>query len=178
MKEITGILQTNPLISLFEKWGLSSDLSKAVLWLLIAAVVLLLAILVKKLVIVFVNSKAARDLRPFFSHSDVKEARKYFIQTQYQNTAPTREEEPDYSHKYISRSRLIPFFLNIAFNEKKESEKFYLVLADSGMGKTTFMLNLFVRYTSFLNLKKNFQIKLFPLDDKRVLDKIKQIKPE
>lgn len=46
------------------------------------------------------------------------------------------------------------------------------------MGKTTFMINLFVRYRSFFNWNKKHQIKLFPLNDKRVLDRIKQIKPE
>ena len=178
MKEILKTLQNNPLTSLFEAQGLSNDLSKAISWLLIALLIVLLAKILKNLVTFFINSKAAKNLQPFFTYLDVKEARKYFIQTKYQNSSPTREDEPDFSHKYISRNRIIPFFLKIAFNEKKESEKFYLVLADSGMGKTTFMINLFVRYNSFFNLKKKHQIKLFPLGDKRVLDRIKQIKPE
>ncbi|MBA7536103.1 hypothetical protein ES705_28365 [subsurface metagenome] len=178
MKETLLILQNNQLISLFEDWGLNHNLIMAILLLLIIILVILLVKIFKSLITFFINSKTGNDLKPFFTYLNVKEARKYFIQTQYQNAAPTREEEPDFSHKYISRNLLMPFFLNIAFNEKKESEKFYLILADSGMGKSTFMINLFVRYNSFLNLKKKHQIKLFPLGDIRVLDRIRQIKPE
>jgi uncharacterized protein (TIGR02145 family) len=178
MKKIFEILLNNPLTSLFEAKGLSTDLSKVISGLLIAALVVLLVKMSKKLVTHYKNSKAAKDLQPFFTYLNVKEARKHFVPTKYQNASPTREEEPDFSHKFISRNLLIPFFLDIAFNEKKESEKFYLVLADSGMGKTTFMINLFVRYNSFFNWHKKHQIKLFPLENKKVLDKIKKIKPE
>ena len=43
---------------------------------------------------------------------------------------------------------LTTFNIKDAFDEKKESNKYYLILADSGMGKTTFMINLYVRYHS------------------------------
>jgi len=75
----------------------------------------------------------------------------------------------------VGRKPLIPHFLKVAFNEKRENHKFYLILADSGMGKTTFMINLYVQYHAFLNFRRKQQMKLFRLGDNRTLDQIKAI---
>ena len=125
------------------------------------------------------NSIAAKDLAPFFNYQNVKEKREFFIESKVQNNSPTREEEPSFTHKFVVKQKLIPFFIYTAFNEKKETDKFYLVLADSGMGKTTFMINLFVRYNSFFNFRRKYQIKLIPFGYKGdVIEKIKEIKKE
>ncbi|MCP4219494.1 MAG: leucine-rich repeat domain-containing protein, partial [bacterium] len=55
------------------------------------------------------------------------------------------------------------------FLEKKE-EKFYLVLADSGMGKTTFMINLYLRYMR--NPFKRYHMELLPLGHPRTGERI------
>jgi len=104
--------------------------------------------------------------------------RESFIPTQFQNQSPTHEEEPAFSHRFVSKNLLIPFFMKTAFNEKKESDKFYLVLADSGMGKTTFMINLYARYTSFFNFGRKYKIRFCSFGDARILEQIKRIKPE
>ncbi|MEI6638865.1 MAG: formylglycine-generating enzyme family protein, partial [Chlorobium sp.] len=83
-------------------------------------------------------------------------------------------QQPDTSD--IAKEKLIPFFLKKAFR-KKEKEKFYLVLADSGMGKTTFMINLYLRYNSLLNIgRRPYKIKLLPFGNKGILNSIQEIK--
>ena len=89
------------------------------------------------------------QLKPYFSKNDIRKALENFIPTQCQNVDPAQETEPARGHAFTVRQKLIPFFIKTVFREKKE-EKYYLVLADSGMGKTTFMINLFLKY-----MKKN-----------------------
>ena len=125
------------------------------------------------------SSGAAKDLAPYFSKKDVQQKLSLFIESKWQNNSPTREEEPLFTHKFVSKSTLIPHFITTAFNENKVSDKFYLVLADSGMGKTTFMINLYVRYHSVFNFHKKYKIKLIPFGYQgNVIKKIKEIKKE
>ena len=163
---------------LFEKTGMSKETSVALAGVIIAALVFIFYTVFKYLVTRYKNSKTSRDLAPYFDYQKVKKSREFFIPTQFQNPSPTREEEPEFSHKFVSKSPLIPFFMKTAFNEKKESDKYYLVLADSGMGKTTFMINLYVHYTSFFNFGGKYKIRLFPFGDARILEQIQKIKPE
>ncbi len=124
-------------------------------------------------------SIAAKDLAPYFSKKDVQQKLRLFIESKWQNNSPTREEEPLFTHKFVSKSTLIPHFIKTAFNENKVSDKFYLVLADSGMGKTTFMINLYVRYNFFFNRHNKYKIKLIPFGYQgNVIEKIKEIKKE
>ena len=81
------------------------------------------------------NKKTAKDLFPYYNYQKVKEARDLFIPTQGQNNSPNREDEVRTSTKFAIKNKLIPWFINTAFNEKEESDKYYLVLAGSGMGK-------------------------------------------
>jgi len=174
-KIIEELMKLLPLAPLLEKFGLSPKAGVAVTGLIMAALVFAFSALYKRLFNHYQNSKAAGDLAPYFDYQKVKASRALFIPTQFQNQSPTREDEPAFSHKFVSKSRLIPFFMKTAFNEKKESDKFYLVLADSGMGKTTFMINLYVQYTSFFNLGRKYKIRLFPFGDARILEQIKKI---
>lgn len=174
-KIIEALAGLFPFAPRLESWGVSKETSAAIS----AAIIALLGVagkaLWQSLLNHYKNSTAARDLAPYFDYQKVKASRALFIPTQFQNQSPTREEEPAFSHKFVSKSRLIPFFMKTAFNEKKESDKFYLVLADSGMGKTTFMINLYVQYTSFFNWGRKYKIRLFPFGDARILEQIKQI---
>lgn len=162
----------------FTKFGLNEDTCKVLSAIILAILLLLFTNLCKYFVNRYKYTVTARDLSPHFDFQKVKSAREYFIQSQFQNNSPAREEEPKFTHKYISRSLLIPFFIKTAFNEKKESDKFYLILADSGMGKTTFMINLYVSYTSFFNIYRKHKIKLLPFGDPKILDRIKDVKKE
>ncbi len=177
-KIFEALIKLVPFARLFEKSGMSKETSVAFAGLVIIILVFALQSLTKYLIKRYKTSKAASDLAPYFDYQTVKALRELFIPTQFQNQSPTLEEEPGFSHKFVSKSLLIPFFMKIAFNEKKESDKFYLVLADSGMGKTTFMINLYLRYTSFFNFGKKYKIRLYPFGDARIFEQIKKIKPE
>ncbi|MBN2440327.1 MAG: formylglycine-generating enzyme family protein [Spirochaetales bacterium] len=177
-KIVEALLKFLPFAELLEKLGISPEISVLLSGAFSSIIVVSLTALVKYLFTRRKTSKIAQDLVPYFDYLTVKAARKLFIPTQFQNQSPTREDEPEFSYKFVSKSPLIPFFMKIAFNEKKESDKFYLVLADSGMGKSTFMLNLYTKFTSFFNIRRKYNIRLFPFGDARILDKIKEIKPE
>ncbi len=119
------------------------------------------------------EKKKQADLFPYFTYDTVKKSTQYFIHTRGQSYSPTHEDEPQQSTKFIVKEKLIPWFIKTAFNEKVESDKYYLVLADSGMGKTTFMINLCIRYISKWGSK--YQIKLIPFGDDRILSHLKEL---
>ena len=107
------------------------------------------------------DKKAAEDLKPEFDYLYIKELSDIFIQTKATRISPNRCSNPDEAYKHgWNPFPLIKFMLKTSFNEKVENEKFYLVLADSGMGKTAFMVNLYLRNCSFFNYGKKYAIKL------------------
>ena len=173
------LLKAIPLAKYLEKLGISKEASVALSFLLIAAFLYALYKLVKWGVHRRKNLKAAKNLDPHFDYLMVKKARDIFIPTQWQNISPTRKEEPQYSSYVDNKSPLIPHLLKKGFDEKDGSDRFFLVLAGSGMGKTTFMLNLYIAYHSFFNrLNAKYNMCLFPFGDKRTLDRIREIEPK
>ena len=176
-KFFEALLKLLPLAENFQKWfEISKELSVVLASVIIAFLVWVVGWGFKKLTTHYKNSNAVKDLNPYFTYLNVQEARQYFIQTKFQNEPPTKEDEPGFSNPFVSKSYLIPHFLKTAFNEKKETDKFFLILADSGMGKTTFMINLFIKYTSFFNFKQKYKIKLLPFGDSRIIENLKEIK--
>lgn len=88
-----------------------------------------------------------KELTPFFSVADVEKAIHIYVPTNYQNISPTEDDEPGRGHIASAKNQLIPLFLKSVFrNDVSNRNKYFLILADSGMGKTTFMINLFLRY--------------------------------
>jgi hypothetical protein len=119
-----------------------------------------------------------RDLTPFFSESDVKKATQFYIPTKFQNVSPSEDDEP--SSKFIAsaKQKIIPLFLKKVFKNDGDDNKFYLILADSGMGKTTFMINLFLAYKNqrtWFGLKPHHKIELFPLGSPDALDAVAKV---
>ena len=176
-KIFEALVKLVPFARLFEKLGMNKEISVAFSGLISIMLIISLTALFKYLADHYKNSKAARNLAPYFDYHKVKSSRELFITTRFQNQSPTHEDEPQFTHRFVSKSPLIPFFIKTVFNEKKESEKFYLVLGDSGMGKTTFMINLYLRYNSFFNFSRKYKIRLFPFGDARILEQIKKIDP-
>jgi sulfatase modifying factor 1 len=164
-----------PFGKLFLKIGLSAKLSALLSLILTCAIVYLGIYIIKKIYSYYKTCKASQDLAPYFDHNKVKMSIKYFIPTKGQNFSPTHEEEPSTSSKYIVNKKLIPWFIDEVFKGEKEGDKFYLVLADSGMGKSTFMINLFMKYNSFFNFNHKYKIKLIPFGDERIIDQLKKI---
>lgn len=103
-----------------------------------------------------------RDLHPFYDGIEIQHATQYYVETKCQNIAPSKDEELGRTHAFAPKEDIIPFFLNKAFNPHKDESQFYIVLADSGMGKTTFLINLYLRYHEQF-FGASYQMKLFPL---------------
>ncbi|MCB0596907.1 MAG: hypothetical protein H6557_20665 [Lewinellaceae bacterium] len=177
-KFIEALLDLLPFSAWFQHWGFSEDTSDGLAVVVIALLVWLSAWGIKRLYVRWENSRAARDLKPQFDYPSVQQATGIFIPTQYQNASPARQDEPGFTHKYVATQPLIPFFIKTAFDEKVDSERFYLILADSGMGKTTFMINLYIQYHSFFNLHRNHKMRLFRFSHPDTLKEIKAIKTE
>lgn len=140
----------------------------------------LVPVIVKLIKIIFKyfrQRKAVKDLHPFYLPNEVRAATNFFIKTRCQNVTPADCEELDDNHAFTVQSYLMPFFLKSAFKFKKgKDNRFYFVLSDSGMGKTTFLINLFIKYSN--KIKKSYKIKLFPLGYKGVDSEIENIKIE
>lgn len=86
-----------------------------------------------------------RRLFPFFTESEVNSALTNYIPTQCQNIPPLLEYEDTHNQAFVTKQALLPFFMNKPLVED-EKDKYYIILADAGMGKTTFMLNLYNEY--------------------------------
>ncbi|OQP59664.1 hypothetical protein A3860_36455 [Niastella vici] len=178
-KIVEAILKLQPFGKFFKWLGCNDDWSALFS---VIVTVLLVTVVVKIFNTLLKHHKhckaALEDIKPQFDHLSIQKAKKYYIQTQYQNASPARQEEPGFTHKYIARNKLIPFFTKIAFNEKADSERFYLILADSGMGKTTFMINLYLEYNSFFSYPREYEMKLFRFSNPDTINEVKAIKPE
>ncbi|MBL1278659.1 MAG: hypothetical protein COA33_000160 [Fluviicola sp.] len=136
-----------------------------------------------KLVVFFVgvirNYRDNKSLFPYYNHGATKKARKFFIRTKCQNVDPSDEINLKSSFDFAAKEDLLKFFLNKVFKGKRSSNQFYLILGDSGMGKTTFMLNLFSRYNTIIrSLFSREKINLLPLglDKESLKSEIQKIK--
>ena len=174
-KIFDAILKLVPINCFFEYLGISPETSANLSLIVTAVLIFLFGWLLKKIQTNYTNSKAAKDLAPYFDALKVKQSRELFIQTRFQNNSPTVEEEPRFSHKFVMKGKLIPWFMKTGFDGEKETDKFYLILADSGMGKTTFMINLFVTYNSFFNFGRKYTMKLLPFGDNRIIEQLKEM---
>jgi hypothetical protein len=161
----------------FEKMGLKKEIAEPLSIVVLSILGLACGFLVKIIRKRRHDYKVTiEDLKPQFDYLAIKEARQYYIQTHYQNASPTREEEPGFTHQYIARNKLIPFFIFNAFYQRTDSNRFYLILADSGMGKTTFMINLFFAYNSFWNRRRECKMKLLRFSDPTTIKQIQEFK--
>lgn len=178
-KIVEAILKVIPFSKLFERIGFSKEVSASLSIIVVAFLLYTIVRVTNYITKKIKNRKTAiEDIRPQFDHLSVKKARQFFIPTQYQNASPARQEEPGFTHNYVARNKLIPFFLKIAFNEKISSDRFYLILADSGMGKTTFMINLFFAYHSFRYHRAKYSMKMFRFSNPDTINQVKSIRAE
>ncbi|MEZ4776763.1 MAG: SUMF1/EgtB/PvdO family nonheme iron enzyme [Bacteroidia bacterium] len=119
------------------------------------------------------NRKIAQVLRPYYSYREVQEATRYFIPTKGQKESPSDFDEPG---KLVPKQELISMFIDEVFDHKGDDQKYYVVLGGSGMGKTTFMLNLILKYRlRWRPFQFKQKISLFPLSDPRTLNLVGEI---
>lgn len=133
--------------------------------------------------------KKRRDIKqalkniPYFTENEIERAIKYYVETKCQSVSPSIANEPSQPYAFVPKEKTIPFFINKAFKSKKDDFKFYIVLADSGMGKTTFLINLLLRYRKsnssivrYLAFQdETYDIKLIPLGMPDAIDEINKI---
>lgn len=117
------------------------------------------------------EKKLAQDLRPFFTKMEVEAATQFYVPTRIQVNSPTEGPEPDASGP--NRQEAIPWFKKriVRMFDGKEAGRFFLLLADSGMGKTTFLINL-VMACSGLRSFKQVSVKLLPLNNAEAFPQI------
>lgn len=115
----------------------------------------------------FLRRRNNLNLRPYYTNSVLQSAKQKYIRTKCQNIDPSNEIEFDKNFAFAVREDLLNFFLKNVFKIKDPEQKYYLILGDAGMGKTTFLLNLFRIYNkSIRNLVfKNEKLKLLPLGE-------------
>jgi hypothetical protein len=117
--------------------------------------------------------RLSRDLHPFYTKAEIDKATRYYIPTKYQDTAPSQADEPSRSFIDSPKAKLIPMMLKTAFQQ--DDSRYYLILADSGMGKTTFMMNLFLAYKNQWPWKQKHDIRLLPLGHPQTLAEVEKI---
>jgi formylglycine-generating enzyme len=176
---VKAINELLPLSQYFIKRGYAEQSSASISTAIVLIVLVSGYWILKQIYIRYRNTRLAKNLYPQFDKMSIKEATTRYISTHSQNVSPTLEDEPGFSSKHVFREKLIPFLLKKGFDEMDGANKFHIVLGDSGMGKTTFMVNLYMRYASFWNFrKKGVGIRLFRLGNTDTLERVKEIEFE
>ncbi len=176
----------NALLDIIERFLLGIGMPE---WLVTVIIVLLSGVVLIGLIgyalkwfiskLLFWNNRRrlSRDLHPFYTKAEIDKATRYYIPTKYQDTAPSQADEPSRSFIDSPKAKLIPMMLKTAFQQ--DDSRYYLILADSGMGKTTFMMNLFLAYKNQWPWKQKHDIRLLPLGHPQTLAEVDKIdKPE
>ncbi len=115
----------------------------------------------------WLRDRDKNDLHPFYEADVINEAKKYFVETHCQDKAPHDHLELHEAPNSAVREPLIKYMFR-AF--RSESDRYFMILAGAGMGKTTFMINLFLKYRSQVNPK--YAIVLIPLGDPEANEEI------
>lgn len=117
-----------------------------------------------------------KDLHPYFTFEEIFKYTRYYIPQYFQNISPSESDEFNKVHAAAARSKLMPEFLQKGLLNDS-SIKYFIILSDTGMGKTAFLINLYIRYKSLkpsLN-KIKYKIELIPLGAKNALESISKI---
>lgn len=103
-----------------------------------------------------------RDLSLFFGdEKNILEYKKNYVRTQAVDRPPDDEEDYAKTQHFANKMDLIDFFMK---RFKERNKLCFLILADAGMGKTTFLVNLFLEYSGKW-MNKKYRIKYVALGD-------------
>lgn len=104
------------------------------------------------------------------------ERQRCYVPTQCQGTPPHNFEEPDEAVASSPKEELVKFFVDTVFKPSNTNRMLYCILAGSGMGKTTFAVQLFVEYINqFKESTLPFEIFIRDLGDAKVIQEIKDL---
>lgn len=131
---------------------------------------------VKKIREYFIRKYVSKDLHPYFTYQEVYKYTRFYIPQYFQNITPSEGEELGRIHAAAAKSKLMPMFINKGLLHESPV-KYFMILSDTGMGKTAFMINLFRKYKQSKKRLKHtdYDIKFIPLGSQDALQKIKEI---
>lgn len=120
----------------------------------------------------FIKNKVYVNLS-FMESADVYYAINQFIPTRFSSNDPGYDDEPAPAYVDVAQEKeplLIERFIKFEF-DIKGGKKYYLCLADCGMGKTTFLINLYYRILK----QGKYQCQFISLQDSSCLEQIGKI---
>ena len=109
-----------------------------------------------------------------YTREDIVRATKYYIKPDCQDVDPSQEE--DIRAVHAVKNKLFETVDDLL--AKAEKFKYLIVLADSGMGKTAFVLNYYARHWRSGSRRRKFKIALVPLGIKEADSQIQKIKDQ
>lgn len=102
-----------------------------------------------------------------------------YVPTQCQGTPPHNFDEPDEAVASAPKQELVKFFIDEVFTKDNTNRLLYCIFAGSGMGKTTFSVQLFVEYIHrYKESTLPYDIYLRDLGDAKVIEQIKSLSDE
>lgn len=116
--------------------------------------------LLSKLYLRYYQRILSKRLAPYYDIDEIKRYTEFYVPTQFQNVPPSIKDEP--SQSITAKERIIPYFIKRNLKVGGSQTKNYIILADSGMGKTAFMINLYLRYITQWFVKKK-KLRMYPL---------------
>lgn len=101
---------------------------------------------------------------------------RYYINTRFQNIPPSYYPDIMDSLRNVSSEDMIKKYLEDIFIESNSASPLYCVLGGSGMGKTSFLINILIAYVKKYSLKSRpYDIHLVNLAGENYRDKILEI---
>ena len=113
-----------------------------------------------------------------FAEYSSKKSRRYYIDAYFQNIEPNQYPDIMDSIRSVSTENMIKKYTRDIFTEKNDGSPLYCVLGGSGMGKTSFLINVMESYVKTKLYPENlpFNINLINLANESYEDGIKAIK--
>lgn len=107
------------------------------------------------------------------------EKQRCYVPTQCQSAPPHNFDEPDEAVGSAPKEELIKFFVGEVFTPSNTNRMLYCILAGSGMGKTTFSVQLFIEYINKYNESTlPYNIYIRDMGEAKVIEEIKQLHQE
>ena len=105
-----------------------------------------------------------------------RNSEKYYINTRFQNIPPNHYPDIVDSLKAVSAENMIDKYLNHIFVEDNADSPLYCVLGGSGMGKTSFLVNVLKRYVMKYSMDmRPYDIELINLASENFREKVHRI---
>jgi hypothetical protein len=106
-----------------------------------------------------------------YTPQDIYRATRYYVQSDCQSVDPTGSEE--FRQVFAARQNSFKALDEVFLGDSRYRHT--LVLADAGMGKSSLLINYYVRHIRSKRKKRSFSITLIPLGIPNVADHIKKV---